>query len=338
MAVGAKNHYDDPRQVLVKKRLDQGLKRMEVSLAGRASVERHVQIVAIPRASTSIAGRTGPWIERSAIAVDRDRQDVFVVEERFGSVAMVTVEVDDRDPSVAKFALERSNRDHHVIERAEAGGSFALGVVQATSRIESTLELPLGHEPCREEGSSNREGRPTPDSTPRGGVAIIEKAGPARVSLPNVCQERGRVNRQQFVVSTWLRSEFDQRVIGDRFANGGVIRRWQQLQVTQKVTTQSVARPRRPHPGKAALAVEWVVQESDRVHLIRLLLGALSKEERRSWVIRCLFDLLGDSLVHFGPNRFGNAVVCRGENFVDLGGRVRTHQNGTDLRISQAVL
>src|SRR5207249_2788929 len=89
----------------------------------------------------NLVGGAGAGVEASTVAVHRAVEDRLLPEQLLGAVAVVAVEVDDRDPLEPELAAQRPQRDHDVVEDAEAARAVARGVVEAAARVEGVIDL-----------------------------------------------------------------------------------------------------------------------------------------------------------------------------------------------------
>ena len=124
-------------------RLHGVLERVEVLLVARAGGHRDVQgrVPLLRRPAAS--GIERPLVERA------EEDAVVVPEDRLRAVAVVDVEVDDRDALEAELALRRARRDRDVVEQAEAHRPVGQRVVaRAAGRARSRRGAPP-RSPCR---------------------------------------------------------------------------------------------------------------------------------------------------------------------------------------------
>jgi hypothetical protein len=95
-------------------RLDRVLERRAVGVVSRARGQRQVQRRLVARVRPARARPERPLVER-------DEEDgVVAPEECLGAVAVMDIEVDDRDPLQAELLLRVPRRDGDVVQEAEA--------------------------------------------------------------------------------------------------------------------------------------------------------------------------------------------------------------------------
>ena len=119
------------------------VERREEALVARAQGQRQVQVGALAgpcAAFLAMAPEEG--VEGGRIGVNRDRQHVAAgPEDALGAVAVMDVDVEDRDPLVA--GAQPLGGDRAVVEEAEAAGHVGEGVVarRPAQRIGGALAL-----------------------------------------------------------------------------------------------------------------------------------------------------------------------------------------------------
>src|SRR5581483_746300 len=106
-----------------------------------AARERDVEGVAEATAGADLRRRARLRVEPAAVAVQRGVEDRLVPEKLLRAVAVMAVEVDDRDPLDAELALEDVDGDRDVVEDAEAAGPGTAGVVEAAAGVEGVVRL-----------------------------------------------------------------------------------------------------------------------------------------------------------------------------------------------------
>ena len=166
------------------RRLDHLGERAQVLVVAGAGRQRHVErrLVARPRPA-------GARIERPL--VQRDEEDgVVAAEDRLGAVAVVDVEVDDRDALEPELGLRVARRDGDVVEEAEAHRPVGERVVagradEREAAAVDRLERDPGGERARPPSSSRR--RSCPASSARAGRSRAAARGGRRVRTRSSC-------------------------------------------------------------------------------------------------------------------------------------------------------
>ena len=131
--------------------LDYLRERLEVLLVPGAGPQRDVD-----RRLRLVVRTAAARVERPL--VERDEEDAVVVaEDRVGAVAVVDVEVDDRDPVETEALLSRARRHRDVVEDAEAHRAPREGVVaRRADEREPAAQRRLDRGPRRERRSLER--------------------------------------------------------------------------------------------------------------------------------------------------------------------------------------
>jgi hypothetical protein len=101
--------------------------------------------------------------------VETDLEDLAIVEEFLGAVAVVGVNIHNRDAGQTKRG-QQVGGDREVVERAEASGLVSHRVMKAPAGIEGVVRISGGNQSGGVQGASNRGSRTGEDPAPRGRV------------------------------------------------------------------------------------------------------------------------------------------------------------------------
>ena len=153
-------------------------------------MERHVHRVAPTRAGADLVHEARPREEAVAPLVRRDGEDVGgVVEGELDAVAVVGVDVDVADPEAVR--PQGLDRQHRVVEVAEAGGAARHRVVEPAREREGPRHLAARHQLGRPDRAATGERgglvHPRPD-----GVVARPEAVPVRVRHLPAGRERAQ--------------------------------------------------------------------------------------------------------------------------------------------------
>jgi len=248
VSVRAELHDEDLRVVLPDA-AKPGIERCKERPVAGASREREIDGVPCALAPSALVRRARSWKETAVVFVERDDEHVLFPEDRLRAVAVMSVDVEDRDTADA-VVPQIPHRDGDVIEKAEPRGAVRMRVVETAGRIENVHGAVAGDEPAREDRTADGERGTLEHSAVRGGLSAVDQTVATAVQLAEEAEICAGVDRRELVDARFGSQE--------QSKTGG-----EESRISERGDGTGVPGPRRPSGNEAATSEAIVPHETD---------------------------------------------------------------------------